>query len=570
MGIGGLEIFIKTYFSHWQPPCGADKSCVIVDGNNVCYSLYNKNHTRCLGGEYKRFSHTVEEFVCKLQADFESPVFVLDGASCDQDKMTKRRQRRTESMIAMGEIQCKEEWDPKDKEHKGSVPFMIIPVFVAVLKSMNIYLHFADGEGDREIAALANHHKCPVLSSDSDFFIYRLEGGFIHFDRYCHPETKNNSLYFVKDFQRQFSLPKYELCLLIPLIAGNDFIHSQHHFDYFRFFDKNILANYKSCEQFISYSRDNWWSRSTCTVQNLQKVKRQYCDMTLPVSNPDLRPFPQWVAAKVKEGCFPTHLVQVYQNQVSLLPRVVEVICERSAWLASREIRQYIYGIMGLSTREEITEIIRKDSYPELIDDPIPPKQLVSIHKIETMENEKRQDLVLEILKCHVTSEDDIEQKFCALSEELKLPIAATFYWYQKLTCPASMAKRSYLVKSLLLGFLACSDEIQTSIQPLEPVTPATKSAHLTALHAFAEWQCVYSDAMALNRLAREPFLTTSPARLYSGEVTMYYAFISEQKENWLADFISKDSKEWELFNNLLYLVTGCDENRREGRHVCL
>ena len=70
--------FIKEHFSHWQPPSGGDKSRVIVDGNNVCFTLYKENHTWCLGGEYKQFSHTVEWFVCQLWADFKNQVVVMD------------------------------------------------------------------------------------------------------------------------------------------------------------------------------------------------------------------------------------------------------------------------------------------------------------------------------------------------------------------------------------------------------------------------------------------------------------------------------------------------------------
>ncbi len=120
------------------------------------------------------------------------------------------------------------------------------------------------------------------------------------------------------------------------------------------------------------------------------------------------------------------------------------------------------------------------------------------------------------------------------------------------------------LVKSLLLSFLVCSSCGKLKTEKLPQVT----SHHLTALHAFAQWQCVYHDAMSLNYLSREPFPTTSPACLYTGEVAMYYALISMEKEKWLDDiFIAKDSVEWRLFNKFLYLVTGQDEEGRKGKH---
>ena len=126
---------------------------------------------------------------------------------------------------------------------------------------------------------------------------------------------------------------------------------------------------------------------------------------------------------------------------------------------------------------------------------------------------------------------------------------------------------------SLLLSFLTCSDDLPRKNFPLKPVTLDTKESHLKALHAFAKWQCVYHDAMSLNHLARGPFPTTSPARLYSGQVVMHYAAVCNQ-ENWLDSVFAlqhtsggisaqHNPAAWQLFNRLLLVVTGHDENGR-------
>lgn len=89
-----------------------------------------------------------------------------------------------------------------------------------------------------------------------------------------------------------------------------------------------------------------------------------------------------------------------------------------------------------------------------------------------------------------------------------------------------------------------------------------TKTSHLKALHALGKWQCVYADTLALNYVAREPFLAVSPSCLYSGEVAMHYATNAD-----LANDRSFVGPCWELYNRFLYLVTGCDEEGREGKH---
>ncbi|VDN49882.1 unnamed protein product [Dibothriocephalus latus] len=49
---------------------------------------------------------------------------------------------------------------------------MISPVFVAVLKRFNMKFVFVDFEADNAVAELAIKLKCPVMSRDSDFFIF--------------------------------------------------------------------------------------------------------------------------------------------------------------------------------------------------------------------------------------------------------------------------------------------------------------------------------------------------------------------------------------------------------------
>lgn len=99
------------------------------------------------------------------------------------------------------------------------------------------------------------------------------------------------------------------------------------------------------------------------------------------------------------------------------------------------------------------------------------------------------------------------------------------------------------------------------------PITPKTRSSHLIALHSFAQWQCVYFDCKALNYVAREPFPTTSPASLYSGEVAMHYSSISCEGVR-LDGFLKDGSVEKNLYSRFLYLVTGYSEEGRIGKHV--
>ena len=186
MGIKGLSTCLNQplFKKSWKPVNLFEKK-VIIDGYNISYALhqYNRQYNR------EEFQKTVEDFLCKFK---EPPIVVFDGV---------KRCMRPRAPLA-------------------------ILVFIKVLKSLKFEYYMADGEADRDIAVLANHHNCPVLSSDSDFFIFNLKAGLICFDRYYRSKEPGGlpSLYKVEEFWKQssFKLKDPKLCLLLPAIFGTN------------------------------------------------------------------------------------------------------------------------------------------------------------------------------------------------------------------------------------------------------------------------------------------------------------------------------------------------------------
>ncbi len=54
--------------------------------------------------------------------------------------------------------------------------------------------------------------------------------------------------------------------------------------------------------------------------------------------------------------------------------------------------------------------------------------------------------------------------------------------------------------------------------------SPPGEKHSLETVHAFSEWQSVYSDTLALNYMLHSPFHATNPAMLYSSEKAIDYA----------------------------------------------
>lgn len=61
--------------------------------------------------------------------------------------------------------------------HGSVLPILTRDVFIQVLHQLGVPVVQCPAEADWEIACLARQWKCPVLSNDSDFYIFDLPGG---------------------------------------------------------------------------------------------------------------------------------------------------------------------------------------------------------------------------------------------------------------------------------------------------------------------------------------------------------------------------------------------------------
>lgn len=119
---------------------------------------------------------------------------------------------------------------------KRVMPILAFNTFKAVLKKLSIPFAVCEFEADREIAMLANTLNCPVLSNDSDFFIFPLTGGFIIFKNITFNlqeiKRENNSvehflparLYHVDNLLQFFPSLGKEVLPLLAALLGNDYI----------------------------------------------------------------------------------------------------------------------------------------------------------------------------------------------------------------------------------------------------------------------------------------------------------------------------------------------------------
>ena len=526
MGIRGLSAFIKKNYK-WRAANWKWKN-LIIDGHNICCKLYNNELSCNFGGEYDQFDQILETFFKEIKQQQCGPIVVFHGVKIE-NRLHKVRERRLQSFEEMESIQTGYMGSTGDDHLYHEVKLHMLKfVCMDVLRRLKIEFYVASAEPHKAIAALANKKGCPVLSSDSDYFIFDLSHGLIHFDRYL--EGKK-SLFIRDQFMKQYYL-KNDQILIIPGEFGTN-----------KFFDISSFDKLtRSYETFRKYCE-----KRNVAVHNYKDIRRFYCDLEVPFGISDgsapadyrLDELPGWINRKFREGRFPPFLVMVYHDQYYLLPTMVEVINKDSAWLISREIRQYLYGLLGLPEEALITENIRENKVPKLTEESVLPKLQRSI--VSPHENESEVIVESVLVPGEISSSEDFKQ----LDAKWKLPIAATSYWYHHLDVHMPF------VKSLVLSFLTCSDVIPRP----NTVRLRFDSKYLQALHAFAKWQCVYHDAMALNYVAREPFPTTSIASLYSGKVAMCYA-LGHRSVDGAIDAASAEGK---LYKRLLDLITASE-----------
>ncbi|KAM4906692.1 single-strand DNA endonuclease ASTE1 [Sylvia borin] len=171
MGVQGLTGFVEergVFFTELR----VRDTKLVIDGS----SLY---HRLCLapdadfrrGGDYGAFAAAVRDFFGALRACGVAPFVVLDGGRGAEDrKLPTLRGRAAEQLRAAHGLS------------RGAggclVPLLTREAFVQALGRLGVPFVQCFAEADREIAGLANLWGCPVLSLDSDFFVFDLAGGY--------------------------------------------------------------------------------------------------------------------------------------------------------------------------------------------------------------------------------------------------------------------------------------------------------------------------------------------------------------------------------------------------------
>ncbi|CAL8299539.1 unnamed protein product [Gadus morhua 'NCC'] len=395
MGVKCLWSLLEDYSQIYQDIHFRD-SKLLVDGTNLAHHLYRRaNLDQNHGGEYLAFQTKVQAFFKTLEYCRIKAYVVLDGGSGGRDIKPDTRMDCIRALLQKIP-------NALIGKKAGISPRFITTVFEQTLSNNKVDLVRCFGKADGQLAALAREWCCPVLSTDTDFYIYDLLAGVLplkHF-QWDSEETSQGrtdipcKLYTTSSFCNAFKIDRQ----LLPLFASlaNDYIKLQK-IDWDRFLaaDRNRKSKKAAhLEDLLSWLQ----ARTDQTTEDILRVLMAFLDMSqqaqtdvqtevqtamqtamqyrLPSSS--LRGFfsegtvpplpaemlnwvPEWVRVTLARGDLEANILDcdVLLNRRKILRFQVESSDLQSSNLTSRPIRQVMYGLLLGQGGGEVEEVDR-------------------------------------------------------------------------------------------------------------------------------------------------------------------------------------------------------------------
>ena len=545
MGIPSLKSFVRQHFTGWKRE--EIRGNLVIDGFNLLFNLYTFD---CLhGGQFTEFREKVFSYFEHLQQCGVTPIVIMDGI------------RHTELLDRNCIVTTFSQLD----RFKSVVSSLCRDVYIQALSELNIKYVVVDGDADMTLAEVANFYNCPVLSNDTDFYLFKLRGGCISLDKfYCSTNPITADVYYYKEFCCQFGFRSECIRLILPAVVGNDslpcIIDNE---DFKRFICQRVKLEDVECHPLLPiirylhlfYTLDSFMEK-ICLFEQLDDIEKimlevncieskdMYdADKTMAFENISTvtnlsmwngEDLPLWVIENFRKHTISTLCMCILVLDGYVLDALIDDVTQESCTRKSIQIRKYIYGILG---HDLIMEFFREKQnfscqiilpYTSINSYPLP-----YVEHIPSLCVHEKEYLLYSILGCDQCVFEDLESCW-------KLVLATTVFWFKK----SRPLHRQ--VKSLLLCFLAWNRS-KFVVKKDFIGSPVWQKN----LQWFAEWQSCYRDAMCLNQLLQSPLSATSPGLLYDGKILMYFATMPCDLDH-LVSTLSIDS---DLYHKLLEIV---------------
>ncbi len=393
MGVHGLTSFVegnRLFFTDMRL-----RDCrLVIDGCSLYFRLYfNSGLDQSRGGDYDTFVALVRQFFAALSECAVQPFVVLDGGMDQTDKKFKTLQERVQSKI-------REAHSLSRGSHGSVLPLLAREVFIQVLSEIGVPLVQCISEADFEIASLAKHWACPVLTNDSDFYIFDLKGGYLPFSFFQWNNVSGRATerfipacnFTVNRFCSHFNQMNKQLLPLFAVVIGNDYTPDKITKIFFSRVELERVPSGRKYGRSCSPRIEGfllWLSQFSCPVDALEEVleilgeqrkgnlRKQLSagmqDYQLPPRSslaqyfsspqpalPDAQGLPavlvskpEWLLRMVASGKLSSFVLDVLVHQKVLLVAQVENSNLPSSHATSLSIRKTIYSLLLEKARQD-------------------------------------------------------------------------------------------------------------------------------------------------------------------------------------------------------------------------
>ncbi|KAL3056218.1 hypothetical protein OYC64_018831 [Pagothenia borchgrevinki] len=532
MGVQGLTTLLEK---HWRIYRDRRLShCrLLIDGSNLYHWLYfnsglDQNH----GGEYAAFAALIERFVKVLRDCQITPYIVLDGGLDISEKKNETVKKRAVDRLKRAHRAA------KDGQSEDILPTLVKLVFRQTLRRLDVQVAQCYGETDPEIAALAREWQCPVLSRDSDFYIYDLPVGLLPLSDFQWEMVErrgSNSYipcksYYTSSFCIYFKIQR----LLLPAfaaLAGNDYVKPHR------------LQAGVSWNQFAPAGGGNTGHMEglLCWLQNFQKpqeafeaalglmgelsankkaevmkglnlgmeeyqlppsaLKKFFTHGIAPPFSTEVAGVPDWSRLPLIQAWLSPVILDVLLLQRMSFSVFVDLAAAPSAHLTARPLRQVMYGLL-LGEGREVIERDREGLQLRLIS--VKTASTASSLQLSLQTLDKAEaSLCLQVL---LEALGVPEASLAPVPPALRLPVCVTCFWLQRAQPPAD----EEVLKALLLG-LSSGDAFRGALPP-----PRQK-LDMQVSHSLNQWQSCLKSSLQLNQLLGRPLPEPPLSRLFEG-----------------------------------------------------
>ncbi|XP_060905487.1 protein asteroid homolog 1-like [Labrus mixtus] len=554
MGVQGLTTLIEA-----NPEIYRDvkfrKRRLVIDGCNFLYLLYfDSGLDLSHGGEYAAFEDLVERFVKALKDCGISPYVVLDGGIAQTDKKDEtirlramdRLQKAHQAVEGTRQAVNGIKKVHQDAQESKVLPQMASLVFRQTLARLEVPVAQCYAEADQEIAALAKEWKCPVLSNDSDFFIFDLPGGLLPISHFHWEVVKRigsqsyipSKIYYSSSFCIVFDIEP-QLLPALSSLAGNDYVKLQRLNASIRWAEFAPAVNGKSPQRLkgllcwlkdfkqpmeafeaalgLLRERELSEEKKAEVMEGLNlgmeeyqlppsSLKRFFIDGVAP-------PFPEveeemagWVLLPVMRAQLTSDVLDVLLFNTITLSCPVDRADFPSAHLTSRPIRQVMYRLLLGETlvNENDREGLQLKSFQVQPAASGVPEEL-ELKSLNQAEPSVCLQVLLEALGVPEACLD-------GLQPHLRLLVAVTCFWLQR----AEPKPDETLLKALLLG-VSHGDSLRQQAALKREKKPLKLRLDADVLHSFNQWQGCLRQSVHLNQLLGFPLPEPQIARCYEG-----------------------------------------------------